>query len=294
MADLRSKYSEDHPDIRKTLREIAELKKMIGAKGTSSTPEGEKLAQLKVELAEKQGKFSDDHPDVRKLKNEIGALEKDQKNASSSPNPVDQGSTRDIDFNVRMQAADTEIEAAKRGQASLQKELQIYQKRIEEAPKVEQEYLAMIRDYQNDAQKHQEVMNKILESRISEGMEEHQKAEKFTLIDPANSGRVVSPPRLLIFLAGIILSFGGGLGTVALAEHWDQSVKTADELGMLTKIPVLGSIPRILTSEDITSEARRRRLIWMGTAFLVIVGLALVNFFYQNLLVLAASLWRQV
>ena len=64
---------------------------MIGAKGTSSTPEGEKLAQLKVELAEKQGKFSDDHPDVRKLKNEIGALEKDQKNAVLFPEPCGSG-----------------------------------------------------------------------------------------------------------------------------------------------------------------------------------------------------------
>ena len=34
--------------------------------------------------------------------------------------------------------------------------------------------------------KYQEVMNKIMEARISEGMEEHQKGEKFTLIDPAS------------------------------------------------------------------------------------------------------------
>jgi uncharacterized protein involved in exopolysaccharide biosynthesis len=294
LADLRSKYSEDHPDIRKTLREIAELKKIVGDKGTNSTSQREKLAQLKVELAEKQGKYSDNHPDIRKVKNEIGALEKDQGNGSSSPKPSDQEGPADINFSAQIQAADTEIEADKRQQAFLLKQLQMYRKRLEEAPKVEQEYLALQRDYQNDSQKHQEVMNKILESRISEGMEEHQKAEKFTLIDPASAGKVVSPPRLLIFLAGIILSFGGGFGTVALVEHLDHSVKTADELSMLTNFPVLGSIPRIQTSEDVTRDARRKRLIWMGTAVSVIMGLALLNFFYQNLLVLAGRLLRQV
>lgn len=193
-----------------------------------------------------------------------------------------------------MASADTEIEADKRQQASLLEQLKMYRKRIDDAPKVEQEFFALERDYQNDSQKHQEVMNKILESRISEGMEEHQKAEKFTLIDPASTGKVVYPPRLTIFLVGIFLSFGGGIGMVALADHLDRSVKTADELSMLTNLPVLGSIPRMLTSEDVTEDARRKRLIWMGTAFSVIVGLVLINFFYRNLLGLAVRLLRQV
>ncbi len=293
LADLRSKYSEDHPDIRKTLREIDELKKIVGDKGTSSKAQGEKLAQLKAELAEKQGKYSDNHPDIRKLKNEIAALEKDQQDASSASNKEDQSST-DINFNARVQAANTEIEADKRQQASIREQLKMYRKRLENAPKMEEEYMALLRDYQNDSQKHQEVMNKILESRISEGMEEHQKAEKFTLIDPASAGKAVSPPRPTIFLVGIVLSFGGGFGTVALVEHLDQSVKTADELSRLTNFPVLGSIPRILTSEDVTREARRKRLICMVTAFSVIVGLILFNFFVRNLLVLAGRLWRLV
>ena len=91
-------------------------------------------------------------------------------------------------------------------------------------------------------------MNKILEARISEGMEEHQKGEKFTLIDPASfPEKPVSPKRWLIFLAGVIMSLGAGFGTVALAEHLDHSVKSSDELARLTGLPVLGSIIRIQT-----------------------------------------------
>ena len=62
----------------------------------------------------------------------------------------------------------------------------------------------------------------------------------------------MSPKRWLIFLAGFIMSLGAGFGTVALAEHLDHSVKSSDELARLTGLPVLGSIIRIQTSEDIS------------------------------------------
>ena len=146
----------------------------------------------------------------------------------------------------------------------------MFNQRLEETPKLEQEYLALQRDYTNATTKYQEVMNKIMEARISEGMEEHQKGEKFTLIDPASyPEKPVSPKRLLIILAGFILSLGSGLGTVALAEQLDHSVKSADELSSLTGLPVLGTIARIQTREDVIQSRRKRRLIWAvtGTCF---------------------------
>ena len=84
LADLRSKFSPDHPDVRKTLREIAELKKLAGATGGSAVVRRKRLAQLKNELAEKQGKYSDQHPEVKKLKNEIAQLEQTPQAGSGS------------------------------------------------------------------------------------------------------------------------------------------------------------------------------------------------------------------
>jgi len=124
-------------------------------------------------------------------------------------------------------------------------------------------------------------------------MEEHQKGEKFTLIDPASfPEKPVSPQRWLIFLAGVIMSFGAGVGTVALAEALDHSVKNSDDLARLTGLPVLGSIIRIQTSEDITRARQKRRLIWAVTGFSLIMGLALFHFFYMDLWVLTARLLR--
>ena len=117
---------------------------------------------------------------------------------------------------------------------------------MEETPKVEQEYLALQRDYENAHKKHMDVMNKLLEARIGEGMEESQKAEKFTLIDPASyPEKPVSPNRLMICCGGIILGLAAGVGTVLVSDQLDHSVKDADDLGWLSDLPVLGSISRI-------------------------------------------------
>jgi polysaccharide biosynthesis transport protein len=293
LIDLKTKFSPDHPDVRKVQREIAELKKMVGPTGGSAVTRRNKLAQLQMELAEKTGKYSDQHPEIKKLKSEIAQLENNSGATSPSKPLVAPENPIYISLTTQIQTATTDIAAWRSQQTALRDKLNLLRKRLEEAPKVEQEYLALQRDYQNASSKHQEVMNKILESRISEGMEEHQKGEKFTLIDPASyPSTPVAPNRKLIRLAGIILSLGVGVGFVALAEHLDHSVKSSDELIRLTGLPVLGSIIRIETQEDIDRARHKRKWIWAVIGVGLIMGLALFHFFYMDLWVLTARLLR--
>jgi polysaccharide biosynthesis transport protein len=293
LTDLQSRFSNEHPEVRKVRREIAELKKIVGETGGSAASRRQKLTQLQAELAEKQGKYSDLHPEVKKLKNEIALLEKTPESVGPRKRINGPENPAYISLTTQIQGAEAEIASIRTQKTGLQEKLQMYRQRLEEAPKVEQEYLALTRDYQNATAKHQEVMNKILEARISEGMEEHQKGEKFTLIDPASfPDKPVSPKRLLILLAGVIMSLGAGVGTVALAEHLDHSVKSSDELARLTGLPVLGSIIRMQTSEDIARARRHRQVIWGVTGLSIVIGLALFHFFYLDLWVLTARLLR--
>jgi len=293
MADLQSKFSQDHPDIRKTRREIAELEKLVGQKGGSASLKRQKLTQLKAELAQKQGKYSEKHPDVKKLKNEIARLEQQQDNPVPPKQVTEPENPAYITLAAQGQAAANEIASLQRQRAGLKEKVQMYHRRLEETPKLEQEYLALQRDYANAQSKYQEVLNKILEARISEGMEEHQKGEKFILIDPASyPEKPIKPKRWLIILAGLILSLGSGLGAVALIEHLDHSVKTADELSRLTGLPVLGTISRIQTREDLTLAQQKKRLIWTATGITLVVALILFHFLYMDLWVLTAKLLR--
>jgi len=293
MADLQSKFSPDHPEVKKAHREIAELQKIVGQTGGNAAIRRQKLTQLKANLAEKQGKYSGQHPEVKQLKNEIARLEQAPDTARARNPVAEPENPAYISLTTQIKGAENEIVSLRTQQTGLKDKLRMYRQRLEEAPKVEQEYLALTRDYQNAAAKHQEVMNKILEARIAEGMEEGQKGEKFTLIDPAGfPEKPVSPKRWLILLAGVILSLAVGLGTVAFTEHLDHSVRNSAELARLTGLPVLGEIMRIETGEDLSQARRQRRVIWTISAGALIMGLALFHFFYMDLWVLTARLMR--
>lgn len=293
LADLQSKFSEDHPDIRKVRREMAELKKLDGLKGGSASLRRQKLTQLKAELAQRQGKYSEEHPDVRKLKQEIALLEQQPEGPAPARPVSEPENPAYISLSAQLQSAGNEIASLQRQRAALKEKVQMYHQRLEQTPQLEQEYLALQRDYTNAHNKYQEVLNKIMEARISEGMEEHQKGEKFTIVDPASfPEKPVSPKRWLIVLAGLIMSLSAGLGTVALSEHLDHSVKSIDEVVTLTGLPVLGSIARIWTKEDLAKAQRKRKLIWAVTGFSLLTGLVLFHFLYMDLWVLTARLLR--
>jgi uncharacterized protein involved in exopolysaccharide biosynthesis len=297
LCDLQARFPDNHPEIRKVKREMAELQKITGTSGGGASLKKEKLAKLQAELAEKQGRYSDQHPEVIKLKKEIAELEKIPESSQPAKQPAKSADQPEnpayVNLQTNIQSTTGDIQALKRQKADLEGKLKIYRQRLEAAPKVEQEYLGLSRDYQNAHAKHQEIMNKILEARIAEGMEESQKAEKFTIIDPASyPEKPVAPKRGLIALAGLILGLGAGVGMVALTESLDHTVKSTDELAWLTGLPVLGRVIRIVTPEDIARKKHRRRLIWSLLGLSVFIGLIIFHSFVMDLWILSAKIGR--
>jgi polysaccharide biosynthesis transport protein len=295
LAAMLSKNSENHPDVIKMKKEIAGLEKMVSAQGGQASVRRQKLTQLQAELAIKESRLGADHPEIKKLQKEIARLEKDKDIPDTTakgtvPNP---NNPAYIALVTQIQGANNEIGVFRKQQADLRDKLRMYRQRLEETPKIEQEYAALGRDYQNAHAKHMEVMNKLLEARIGEGMEESQKAEKFTLIDPASyPEKPVSPNRLLILAGGLLLGLGTGAGLVLLSDQLDHSIKDADEIGWITDTPVLGSISRMITPEYQQQMKRRRLIIAGATCLSILLALILVHFFYRDLWVLMAQLMR--
>ena len=57
LADLQSKFSDDHPDVRKVRREIAELKKMVGQTGGSAADPPPKAHPIKGGISRETGEI---------------------------------------------------------------------------------------------------------------------------------------------------------------------------------------------------------------------------------------------
>lgn len=74
LAGMTGTYSEEHPDVRRLRREIANLKVQTGQQDDGAEREA-KLEELRAQISVLRQKYSDDYPDVVRLKRTYALLE---------------------------------------------------------------------------------------------------------------------------------------------------------------------------------------------------------------------------
>jgi hypothetical protein len=130
-----------------------------------------------------------------------------------------------------------------------------YQARVENVPRREQEFRELSRDYDSTRELYQTLLKRYEEAQLAENMEQRQKGEQFRVLDPAlPNTEAAAPKRAQLLAAALAGSLGLALGVVLLAEKIDTSFHGVDELRAFSGVPVLVSIPLI-----VTQSARRRR-----------------------------------
>lgn len=239
-------------------------------------PDEVRLARLKQELVTLRIKYTDRWPDIIRIKDEIERLEKDL----AKPKPKAAPTTEVVALTPlgyrlqeQIQLVDTEMKLARQEERRLKANIELYQKRLENAPKREQEYLDATRDYQSTKELYNGLTKRFEEAQLAESMEQRQKGEQFRILDPAMpSGIPAAPLRSRLLMMSLAASLALGVGAMVLAELLDTSFHSTADLRAYTTIPVLVNIPRIITEDD----ARRARWRFRFAAASVLVGLVLV------------------
>jgi succinoglycan biosynthesis transport protein ExoP len=296
---LSARVSEKHPDIANLKKEISDLEKTIGDEGSFKEKQKE-LEYKKAELKNLQSKYSEKHPDVIKLKKEINLLEKEVEALSKNaglPKDISENPENPAYINLSTQIRATEIEIAslKDKRPDLNKKWHEYLRKIENTPRVEKDYVYLLRDYDTAKIKYRETTDKLMEAKRAEELEEAQSSEKFTIIDPAQfPEKPYKPKRLAIILIGFILATGSGVGFGSVTEYLDHSVRTADDLAKITGVPVLSTIPIIVTDRGRLRERRIRRRIAVISAISLVVIIVVFHFFVMNLDLLWVEILRSL
>jgi len=283
-------YAPEHPDLIKMRKEMQALRKETGGSGDVDEME-KQLIKLRADLAQVREKYAADHPDVKKLQKMISALDEQRNNA-----PPESGQTKTalkpdnpayIQLQAQLDAANTELKSFHEQKRELRKKLTSYEQRVTQTPQVEREYRSLTRDYDNALRKYQDIKAKQREAQLAEELEKGRKGERFSLIDPPLLPELPEKPnRIAIMFLGLVLSFAGGLGTVAVAESMDHAVRGVRGISAVFGAPPLAVIPYIVGERD---ERKRRRTNWMMfVVFLAGIGLALaaVHFLFKPLDVL--------
>lgn len=263
----------------------------VTAAGPVITPADSAAARLNLlrqELAVMQSRFHDRYPDVLHMKEQIRILEakleaekQQQAAARAAAGAKKPGrELRVVPANPYIQSlmsqldqAQVEAKASAEEMAAINRQIAVYQKRLENTPKREQELALITRDYETTRELHASLLAKRGEAAMAADLEQRQKGETFRVIEPAGMpDRPTGPNRFRLLLVGLALALGASGVAVVLAEQVDTSFRRVDEVRATAPIPVLSAIPRITTERDRTRQHRQRR--WATAA--VAVGLCLV------------------
>ncbi len=261
------------------------------------------LALKRSELAQISAKYTERHPDVMRIRREVEELERKLADAPMSAQasngrkkgaPTSRtylplaGKEREEFRRLKQQIAAAEAETAtlREERANIQKQIAIFQAKVDQAPRREQELVSLTRDYENLRKTYDDLLKKKMDAEMSQALEMRQQGEQFQILDPANlPEKPFKPDRNKVFaialVAASILGFGGALGL----EKIDLTLRGVTDFKHFFDVPVLACIPILDSSEADRRRIFRRHAMWAGIisiaffllAFLLVFGDKLRN-----------------
>ncbi len=241
LADLSSRYTDRHPDVRKLKEQIAKTEKM----------RTQLLASLK---------------------------DKDKGPANDSTDPAAGGDPARASMlaQIQSQLRSNEVEITNRehSMTALTAKVEDYQARLNQEPIREQQLSDLTRGYEQSKANYDELLKKKNESAMATSMELLQQGERFRIIDPPSLPVKPDFPNRLKF-CGIGLGIGLALGAAVAGafELLDDRIHDEKVLQKLLPVAVMSEIPAItVTSED----RRERRRLWLGWATAVFVSVTIL------------------
>src|SRR6266478_7274052 len=142
----------------------------------------QQLAALQTQLLALQSKYTADHPDVIKAKNDIAALkqkmaESDQQQKNAPPEKTLRAAAEPAQIQqlrAQIHQYDQVIKERTQQQDDIQKQIKLYQTRVQSSPAVEQEYKLLTRDHQTALDFYNDLLKKHDQSSMSQGLEESE------------------------------------------------------------------------------------------------------------------------
>ncbi len=264
------------------------------------------LKELKAKLVQLESKYSDKHPDVKKIKTEIAELEKRLKvtpsttgmipgSAKPTFSPLDQpDNPAYVHLASQLVSVQGEMETVRQQIEEMEKKRDVYYRRIEASPRVEESYKMLVAERNNTQLKVDDLMKKTIEAKVAQGLEREKMGERFTIIDPARlPEKPVKPNVPAILLIGLFFGIAVGICATALKEFSDQSVRNPNTLLIVTHLPVLATVPEIITEKDILAHKITQKRLIIAVGVICLICLILFHYFVRNLDILWAQITRK-
>ncbi|MGA8151655.1 MAG: XrtA system polysaccharide chain length determinant [Terriglobales bacterium] len=242
LADLSSRYTDQHPDVRKLKEQIAKTEKTRD--------------QIMVDLAKAR---SSAPSDGNASTTDMGSA--DSKELSPAM----------VQLRGQLHSNQAEIGNRERAIADLKVRIADYQARLNQEPIREQQLADLNRGYDQSKQSYDDLLKKKNESAMATSMELLQQGERFRILDaPSFPNKPDFPNRLKFCGIGVGVGLALGLVVAGVFEMMDDRVYEEKQLKELLAIPVISEIPDLVSTADERNRRKKIVLGWIAASFVVV------------------------
>ncbi len=272
--------SPEHPDVLKLQHEIAALERETGRRATPDELY-KKQSGEQAHLASLRERYGDEHPDVIRSRQVIASLDQELQRvlaAGVQIATVKPENPAYINIGSQLSSVTSSLRSIRKSREGIKHRVETYASRLERTIELEPAYLDLSRSREESVRKHQEIVSRLLEAEVSKELEIQHKGERFSLIDPPDLPQKPDKPnRPVIMFLGLILAIGGGVGSGALLEQLDRSIRGGAHLGRLAGLSPLAIIPYVPNQDDLKRLIRQRiRVAVAGAGVAVVLVVAVL------------------
>jgi polysaccharide chain length determinant protein (PEP-CTERM system associated) len=269
---------------------------LAGQNGTQPAPAltaAQQLEAARERLRILETQYKPTHPDVLMFQRTVRELEAKVKveraeaRQPSAPPPADAVVTpaeaarqkRLRDLKLQLDDIDRELAEKQQQEKDLRAVVTSYQAKLDAVPTRESDLVELTRDYNTLQTTYQSLLAKREESNLAANLERRSIGEQFRILDPARvPERPFSPNQLMITAGGAAGGLVLGLLLVGLGIYRKSSLEAEEDVIRLCQLPVLASIPLMVSARERRTATRWSALKHVAAAIVVLVCVVVIAF----------------
>lgn len=243
LVQLRSVYQDSHPSVKGLRDQIRALEAELAPSREIQELQAA-LANADKKLRDSERSLAQGDPALAQQRAEVTELQDRLSDRIEKESKSGRGDFLSAQMQARMAIATSRRGALEERAKELQAGIADLQARIANTPEVERGLQQLTRNYDNVFREYQDVLTKQQEAQLAENLEDNQKAEKFSILEPAQRpDEPSSPERAKLAVLAFFASLAVGALTVFGAEFLFQTIRGRNHFEKLIDGAPLAVIP---------------------------------------------------
>ncbi len=237
-----------------------------------------KLIKLEMRLADLLIDSTESHPMVKDLRKAISSTkdlikEESEKTLSSETTTINQVHQ---ELEIKKKDLERTIIALKARQSEIKSAVDELLKRVKDIPEKELEKSRLVREKRVNESIYTMLLNKLETAKITKNLEVKSEGTRFEILDsPGVPTKPIKPKKNKLMFLGLVFGILFSSGLVFAVEYADHSFRGIEDAKEFSKIPLLGAISEIVTTDEMRKKKHRRLLTIF---FLIIILIASLVF----------------